>query len=71
VPNLSSLPTEQGVTTPPSVVLGLGYPNGRAEVSPTPTGWHASSILADGSASQVNANVTSISLVQTPAASEK
>jgi len=71
VPNPSSLPAEQGVTTPPSVVVGLGYPNGRAEASPTPTGWHASSTLADGSASQVNANATNIALVQTLAASKK
>jgi hypothetical protein len=32
---------EQGSVTPPKVVAGLGYPNGRDEVSPEPTGWQA------------------------------
>jgi hypothetical protein len=32
---------EQGSVTPPTVVAGLGYPNGRDEVSPEPTGWQA------------------------------
>ena len=27
-------------TTPASVTPGLGYPNERVEVSPTPIGWH-------------------------------
>lgn len=71
MPNQSSLPAEQSVTTPASVVSGLGYPNGRAEVSPTPTGWHASAINADGSASQSNATVTSIALGHANSASDK
>ena len=32
---------EQSSVTPPTVVAGLGYPNGRDEVSPEPTGWRA------------------------------
>ena len=32
-------PAEESAETPPSVVAGLGYPNGRDEVSPEPTGW--------------------------------
>ena len=60
--NQSSLPAEKGVTTPASVVVGLGYPNGRAEVSPQPTGWHASSVNPDGSAAQAGATVTRIAL---------
>ena len=32
---------EQSSVTPPTVVAGLGYPNGRDEVSPEPTGWQA------------------------------
>lgn len=30
---------EATATTAPSVVAGLGYPNGRDTVSPEPTGW--------------------------------
>ncbi|MFM7030214.1 MAG: hypothetical protein ACKOWK_04015 [Micrococcales bacterium] len=57
----NSLPAEQGVTSPATVVAGLGYPNGRAEASPNPTGWLASAVLADGSADQSYASVTHIS----------
>lgn len=53
------LPAEQGATAA-SVVVGLGYPNGRAEVSPCPTGWHASKALSDGSADQSCATVVDI-----------
>lgn len=56
----SVIPAEQGATAPAIVVAGLGYPNGRAETSPTPTGWHASAVLADGSADQSAATVTVI-----------
>jgi hypothetical protein len=62
LPNQSSLPAEQGVTAPASVVVGLGYPNGRAEVSPTATGWQASSVNPDGSASQLSATVTHVAI---------
>ena len=34
---------EQSATTQPSVVAGLGYPNGREETSPEPTGWQENS----------------------------
>lgn len=30
---------ENTAVTPASVKLGLGYPNDRDEISPTPTGW--------------------------------
>ena len=30
---------EEFASTPPTVVAGLGYPNGRVENSPEPTGW--------------------------------
>jgi len=56
----NSLPAEQGVTSPAVVVAGLGYPNGRAEVSPMPTGWLASAVASDGSADQSGATVTHI-----------
>jgi hypothetical protein len=32
-------PAESTSVTKPSVVAGLGYPNGREESSPQPTGW--------------------------------
>ena len=32
---------EQSATTQPSVVAGLGYPNGRDSISPEPSGWQA------------------------------
>ena len=32
-------PSENSAVTNPSVVKGLGYPNGRLESSPHPTGW--------------------------------
>ena len=35
----SSSPAEESSITPPTVVPGLGYPNGREEISPEPTGW--------------------------------
>jgi hypothetical protein len=56
----NALPAEKGVTSPAVVVAGLGYPNGRAEVSPTPTGWLASAVSSDGSADQSGATVTEI-----------
>lgn len=54
------LPAEQGVTTVPSVIAGLGFPNGRAEVSATPTGWRASSLDSAGAADQSSANTETI-----------
>jgi len=54
------IPAEVGVTAAAQVVAGLGYPNGRSETSPTPTGWLASSVTPDGSADQSTANVTVI-----------
>jgi len=33
------LASESSAVTPPTVVSGLGYPNGREETSPEPTGW--------------------------------
>jgi hypothetical protein len=30
---------ETSATTPPTVKLGMGYPNNREEESPTPIGW--------------------------------
>jgi hypothetical protein len=41
---MSQQPAESTSVTKPSVVAGLGYPNGREESSPQPTGW-----LADNS----------------------
>ncbi|MFM8927791.1 MAG: hypothetical protein ACKOFA_06335 [Rhodoluna sp.] len=32
-------PAEATSVTPATVVTGLGYPNGREELSPNPTGW--------------------------------
>lgn len=32
-------PAEASSVTPPTVVSGLGYPNGREEISAEPTGW--------------------------------
>lgn len=52
---------EQSAQTPPTVVGGLGYPNGRAELSPAQTGWRASAANQDGSADQTFASVTGIS----------
>ena len=34
-------PAEDSAVTPATVVSGLGYPNGREENSPEPTGWQA------------------------------
>ena len=36
---MSEQPAESTSVTKPSVVEGLGYPNGRDESSPQPTGW--------------------------------
>jgi hypothetical protein len=36
---MSEQPAESTAVTKPSVVAGLGYPNGRDESSPQPTGW--------------------------------
>lgn len=36
---MSEQPAEQSAITKPTVVKGLGYPNGREESSPQPTGW--------------------------------
>jgi hypothetical protein len=36
---MSDQPAELTSVTKPSVVAGLGYPNGREESSPQPTGW--------------------------------
>jgi hypothetical protein len=36
---MSEQPSEITAATKPSVVKGLGYPNGRLESSPHPTGW--------------------------------
>jgi len=32
-------PAEESAVTKPTVVSGMGYPNNREEVSPTPIGW--------------------------------
>ena len=38
--NANSIPlAESSSVTKPTVVRGLGYPNGRDEHSPAPTGW--------------------------------
>ncbi len=36
---MSDQPAESSSVTKPTVVSGLGYPNGREESSPQPTGW--------------------------------
>ena len=36
---MSEQPAEQTAVTPPTVKVGLGYPNDRQETSPTPIGW--------------------------------
>jgi hypothetical protein len=36
---MSEQPAESTSVTKPSVVAGLGYPNGREESSPQSTGW--------------------------------
>jgi hypothetical protein len=36
---MSDQPSESTSVTKPSVVPGLGFPNGREESSPQPTGW--------------------------------
>ena len=36
---MSEQPAEETAITKPTVVKGLGYPNGRQESSPQPTGW--------------------------------
>jgi hypothetical protein len=36
---MSEQPSETTAVTKPSVVKGLGYPNGRLESSPHPIGW--------------------------------
>jgi hypothetical protein len=36
---MSEQPAELTSVTKPSVFAGLGYPNGREESSPQPTGW--------------------------------
>jgi hypothetical protein len=36
---MSEQPAESTSVTKPSIVAGLGYPNGREESSPQPTGW--------------------------------
>ncbi len=35
------MPAEESVQTLATVVSGLGYPNGREESSPEPTGWQS------------------------------
>jgi len=40
-PSTAVILAEQNASTPPTVVAGLGYPNGRDSVSPEPTGWQA------------------------------
>ena len=42
--NASEPLAEQSATTQPSVVAGLGYPNGREETSPEPTGWQVNTV---------------------------
>ena len=58
---VQQIPAEKGAT-PTRVVPGLGYPNGRAEVSTQPTGWLASRTLADGSADQSGASISIVAL---------
>jgi hypothetical protein len=36
---MSEQPAAETAITKPTVVSGLGYPNGREESSPHPTGW--------------------------------
>jgi hypothetical protein len=36
---MSDQPAEETSVTKPTVVSGLGFPNGREESSPQPTGW--------------------------------
>jgi hypothetical protein len=60
VSDKQSLPADQGVTAVPSVIAGLGFPNGRAEASATPTGWHASDLDSAGAADQSRANTETI-----------
>lgn len=36
---MSEQPAESTSVTEPTVVAGLGFPNGRQESSPQPTGW--------------------------------
>ena len=36
---MKNQPAEESAVTKPTVVSGLGYPNGREESSPQPTGW--------------------------------
>jgi len=58
MPETPLQPADSTAATSKSVVAGLGYPNGRAETSPTPTGWSASKTNVDGSADQASATVT-------------
>lgn len=58
------MPAEIGATKP-TVVAGLGYPNGRVELSPVPTGWQASKVLFDGSADQTKSDVSNVGHTQT------
>ena len=63
----NNIEAEKGATTP-SVVAGLGYPNGRIETSASPTGWLASGLTPDGAADLSNANVH---IVETPLREQK
>lgn len=46
--------SESESVTPPTVVTGLGYPNGREENSPEPTGWQP----AEGEISSIKESVS-------------
>lgn len=41
---MSENPADETAVTRPSVVQGMGYPNGRDEESPTPIGWQGSGL---------------------------
>lgn len=42
---MSEHPADETAVTKPSVVPGMGYPNGREEESPTPIGWQGSGLV--------------------------
>lgn len=51
-----SIEAEATAVTKATVVSGLGYPNGRDESSPTPTGWQEPTEL--GSVTHIASNVS-------------
>lgn len=61
--DFNGIPAEVETSTKATVIAGLGYPAGRAEVSPVSTGWQQSATLADGSAEQTKATIVSVASV--------